>query len=163
MNYKDLADHSRVWIYQSNREFTQDEVNTLQQKLNNFLVGWATHGSALHGAATVLYNRFIVLFVDEQLVAASGCSIDSSVHFVQQLENEYKVQLMDRMQIAFRQNGAVQTLHMNDFRTAVENGTLDASTVVFNNLITNKKDFINAWEVTMENSWHKQLLPVQKA
>ena len=52
--------------------------------------------------AEIRYNRFIILIVDESHAGASGCSIDKSVHFMQQLEQEYGINLFDRFNLAYR-------------------------------------------------------------
>lgn len=158
MNYKELADHSRVWIYQSNRALSDEEVAEIKNYGKQFIDGWAAHGSDLHAAFEVFHNRFIVLFADESQVKASGCSIDSSVRFIKDIQNAYQLDLFDRLNIAFITGGKIDSLRMTDFQNALANGNLDENTVVFNNLVETKGEFENAWKVPVKESWHKQML-----
>jgi hypothetical protein len=158
MTYQELPAHSRVWIYQSSRKFSDQEVAELKKYGKEFIENWAAHGKDLSAAFEVFYNQFIVLFADESQVKASGCSIDASVHFIKKLQAAYQIDLFDRLNIAFRTSVGIDTLRMNDFQTALEKGQLNENTIVFNNLVESKADFDNGWEVKLKDSWHKQLI-----
>lgn len=90
----------RIWIYQSDRELSETEVGLANNKLQEFAAQWKAHGKELAARAEIRYNRFIILFLNESVEAASGCSIDSSVRFLKAIENELGVNLFDRMQTA---------------------------------------------------------------
>jgi len=158
MQYLELVDHSRVWIYQSSRELNEEEVEEILKYGNEFIQNWAAHGEELNAAFEVFYNRFIILFADESQVKASGCSIDSSVHFIKKLQEAYGIDLFDRLNIAFRTANRIDVMRMNDFQLALNKGLLDENTIVFNNLVENKRDFESSWEVPLKESWHKQLI-----
>lgn len=158
MDYNTLADHSRVWIYQTNRELTEEELAKIKKQGDQFIANWAAHGASLQAAFEVFYNRFIVLFADESQVKASGCSIDSSVHFIKELQNAFQLDLFDRLNITYKKGDVIDSMRLNDFQAALNDGTLSANTIVFNNLVETKADFMNHWEVPVKDSWHKQLL-----
>ena len=42
--YKNLPDNSRVWIYQSDREFTAQEIDFISDKAKAFIESWTRHG-----------------------------------------------------------------------------------------------------------------------
>jgi regulator of protease activity HflC (stomatin/prohibitin superfamily) len=158
MSYEDLSGDTRVWIYQSSRELSDAEAAEIRQKADAFAEKWTAHGKAMRAAIEVLYNRFIVVFADERQAMASGCSIDSSVRFIKQLEGDYNIALLDRMNIAYKEGDKVQGVHLTRFREMLAQGLLDENTVVFNNLVSNKADFDKGWEVPLKESWHKQLI-----
>jgi len=158
MNYKDLADHSRVWIYQADRQLSDNEAAEIQHHGEQFIAQWAAHGSDLQAAFNVFYNRFLILFADESQVKASGCSIDSSVRFIKKIEKEYQLDLFDRLNLTYRKGGEINLIRMVDFQTAVDKGQLNQETTVFNNLVETKGEFENKWEVPVRESWHKGLV-----
>ena len=88
--FEDLPEESRVWIYQSNRKFSDAEFTEIENDLKTFLEGWAAHGTSLESSYQLKYNRFIVLAVNQDVQAATGCSIDASVEFIQALEKKYE-------------------------------------------------------------------------
>ena len=154
MNYKELPDSSRIWIYQSSRELQKEEVDQIKDAGKRFIANWATHGTALQAAMEVFYDRFIVLFADEEQVKASGCSIDSSVHFMKEVEKAFGINLFDRMNIAYRSsNDSINTLPMHDLRELMESGKLNDDTTIFNNLVATKGEMESNWEVPVQNSW----------
>ena len=158
MHYQDLSDNSRVWIYQSSRELTETETKEIVEHGKKFIDSWSAHGAELNAAFQIFYNRFLVLFADESDVKASGCSIDSSVHFIKKIQDAYQLDLFDRLNIAFKTSNQIDTLRMNDFQLALSKGQLTENTIVFNNLIERKGEFDSSWETEVKNSWHKQLL-----
>jgi len=158
MDYKLLPDHSRVWVYQSSRNLTDEEVNEIKAHGSKFIDSWSTHGTELVAAFEIFYKRFIVLFADEQQVKASGCSIDSSVRFIKDIQHAYQIELFDRLDIAFRTNGTIDSLRMNDFQMALDKGQLNENTIVYNNLVETKRDFEDKWEVSIKESWHAKML-----
>ena len=154
-----LPDHSRVWIYTSSREFTNDEVSQIENAGKEFVNSWKAHGSAIEAEFQVIYNRFIVISADEQVSGVSGCSIDSSVKFLSDTESRFKVSLMDKMNLGYHgPENKVAVLHMVDFQKEMDNGGIHSQTMVFNNLVANLGELRTSWEVPLVESWHKQLL-----
>jgi hypothetical protein len=153
-----LPDHARVWIYQSNRPFSDKETVVLQSQINGFVQQWAAHSKELMALGQVLHNRFIVLAVDEELNKASGCSIDASVYFVKDIENQYVVQLFDRMNFAYLKEDAVETAASTDFKRLFTEGGISSDTLVFDNLVKTVGDMRAAWLKPLETSWHKRFV-----
>lgn len=152
--FNTLSDNSKIWIYQSSRIFTDVEVNKLESRLSNFVENWESHSRTLKGAFLILENRFIVISVDESVNDASGCSIDKSVHFLQEIENEFKTQLLDKSKVAIKNNdGEVVLYPLLSLKEAVNNGEITRGTLVYNNLVTSKKEFETLWIVPAETSW----------
>lgn len=155
----ELPSDARVWIYQSNRPFSEHEKNEVEKEGKAFVSQWQAHGKDLTADFKVLYNRFIIIGVDEGMGAASGCSIDSSVGFIKGLEQKYNIDLLDKMNIAFKNDSnQIETLHLSEFRALLDSGDLNGDTIVYNNLINSWGDLKTKWEVPVEESWHKQLL-----
>ncbi len=156
--FKSLPDSSRVWIYQSNRSFTNEELEEINNKLNLFLTQWTAHGANLKAAHEIKYKRFITIALDQEVNAASGCSIDASVRFIQSIEKQYDVDLLDKMNVSFKQGEFVAYKTLADFRKMAKNKSVSPKTIVFNNLVNNKAEYLSDWEVPASESWHKRFL-----
>ena len=152
-----FSENSRVWIYQADRELTPAETNDIQNKLNAFAQGWTAHNNQLKAKAEVRYNRFLILVVDETQAGASGCSIDKSVHFMQQLQQQYNINLFDRFNLAYRSGNEVLSAPRAQFEELIQQGGITADTIVFNNLAKDLSELQTKWEVPFKNSWHAQL------
>jgi hypothetical protein len=158
VEYNQLPNNSRVWVYQSDREFTQEEIDFISKKAQHFIEQWTRHGSDLKGSFTIKYHQFLVLAVDEGFNNVSGCSIDASVHFVQELQKALQVDLLDKMNISFKVGEHINVVKMNAFKEFAKQQKVNADTVVFNNMVTTKAELEEAWEVPAEQSWHKRFL-----
>ncbi len=156
--YKNLPSNSRVWIYQADREFQIKEIEHISAKALLFIDQWTRHGDDLKGSFTIKYNQFLILAVDEGFNNVSGCSIDSSVKFVQELEKELQLDLMNKLNVSFKDNDNINIVKLSDFQQYAKDKKINAETIVFNNMVNTKEDFETKWEVPAAQSWHKRFL-----
>ena len=152
-----FSEHSRVWIYQSDKELTDKQASELLEILNNFAAQWTAHNNQLKAKAEVRYNRFLILIVDESQAGASGCSIDKSVNFLKRIEQEFDIHLFDRFNFAYREGEKVLSAPRHQFEELLKAGKIGNDTIVFNNLIHTLGDLESKWEVPFKDSWHPQL------
>ena len=150
---KDFAANSRVWIYQSSRIFGLSEALQLESILEDFVANWKSHGEPVKGYANLFFGRFIVFIADETNTGVSGCSTDSSVRVVKEIENLFSISMFDRLSLAFIKEGKVQMLPLQQVNYAIENGFITGDTIYFNNLVQTKKDLMNNWLVPVKDSW----------
>ena len=156
VNFDHLADSSKIWIYQSNREFTENEIQEINEMLEKFIGSWKRHGDDLRASYLIKYNQFIVLAVDEDHNEVSGCSVDASTHVFKQIEQTYQVDLFNKLNTAFKDGENINIVSLADFQKYVKQEKINSKTTVFNNLIKTKKELSTAWEVDAENSWHSR-------
>src|SRR5690606_39479131 len=97
-----LSQNSKIWIFQSTRNFTSEEINEIEQVLDIFMKEWNAHGAKLTAAYALPYDRFIVLAVDENVEPASGCSIDSMTRIIKARSEEHTSELQSRENIVCR-------------------------------------------------------------
>lgn len=158
LEYKSLlpagfSPDSRVWIYQSNRMFTLAEVLEAEKILNDFTAQWKAHGADVKGFATVFFGQFIVMMADESHTEVSGCSTDSSVRVIKEIEKLFNINLFDRQLLAFAQKDKIQVLPLNQVAYAIENSFISFDTLYFNNTVLNKKDLEENWIIPAGHSW----------
>jgi len=152
-----FSENSRVWVYQSDRKLSDNEVQQIQIQLDNFAKSWTAHNNQLKAKAEIRYNRFLILIVDESHAGASGCSIDKSVNFIKQVEEQFNINLLDRFNLAYREGDEVLSAPRHDFEAMLKQGSINTNTIVFNNMVQNLKDLQTKWEVPFKDSWHIQL------
>ena len=158
VDFNTLPEESRVWIYQANRSFSETEISEIEDKLSVFIEAWTAHGQDLQSGFKVIYKRFIVIALNQNLNAATGCSIDASVHFIQELEKTYNVDLMDKMNVSYKQGEFIAHKSLIDFKKMAKQKAVSKNTIVFNNLVTNIAEFKENWEVPASESWHSRFL-----
>lgn len=160
MSISNLRDHSRIWIYQSNRPFIESEIIWLEQELESFTSTWKAHGSPLMAGWEIPYLHFIVLAVDENAEAPSGCSIDTSVHLIKKIETHLGVSLFNRTDIAFLFNDTVTILNRKQMQEAHAEGVLNENTLMFDHTVTLLKDWRSSWIKPLKDSWAARWIPV---
>lgn len=137
--------NSRVWVYSSNRELRADEQSSMQFELDQFMKEWAAHGNSLFGETKILENRFVVIVVDESLVSASGCSIDTSVNFIKSIGEKFNVDFFDRLNMTIDSDGELKRVHISELIN-------HPNAFVYNPMITNLSDLRSNWKVKVSES-----------
>ena len=156
--FENLPDSSKVWIYQANRSFSDQELQEITTQSADFITQWTVHGSDINASFEIRYKRFIIFGLDQELNMASGCSIDASVHFIQQLEKQYNVELLDKMNVSYKQGEFIAYKNLVDFRKMAKEKAVSPNTIVFNNLVNTKAEYLSDWEVPASESWHNRFL-----
>ncbi len=158
-----LSNNSKIWIFQSTRNFNAEEISEIEFTLNRFMNEWNAHGAKLTAAYAIPYDRFIVLAVDENVEPASGCSIDSMTRIMKGLEEKYGLGLLNRMLVSYKIEDEIFTLPLNEFKQKVKNNEIPLDASVFHNGITNLGEFEEGWELPLSESWVGSLLNVNSA
>jgi hypothetical protein len=151
----DFADNSKVWIYQASRLFTISEALQIEEILNDLVVNWKAHGAPVKGYANLFFGQFIILIADETATGVSGCSIDSSVRIIQQLEKQFGVEMFNWQNLAFIVKDKVQIIPRQQFNYALENNFITPETLFFNNVVADKKELQENWIIPISESWLK--------
>jgi len=148
------SDNTRLWIYQSPRAFSAEELIWIDREGGLFAESWKTHGTSMKALVKVLYDRFLIIAADEDVTGSSGCSVDSSVRFIKGIEQQTGVNLMDRMLVYYMDHqGNPVSFHFHDLGKLIEQGVLTPVTNVFNPLVTTKPALLNQWLMPLERSW----------
>ena len=158
VSFDKLPLNSRVWVYSSNRKFIQKEIISLRKDLENFLSNWTSHNQNLETGFELRYDRFIIIAVNQEINNASGCSIDNCVRFIKKLENKYEVDLLDKMNVIYKQDKHLYHKKLNEFISMYKNNSVSLNTVVFNNLVNTVGEYKLKWEVPVKESWHNRFM-----
>ena len=162
MTFHDLPDHARLWVHTADRDLTVGEQEAVLETLAGFLDGWAAHGAALTAAGTVLYNRVLVVGLDEQRAGATGCSIDKLVGFVRAQGETLGADWFDRHQVLWRQPGeeAWQATRTAEFWALRKAGVVHGATEVVDPLAQTVGDARSEKGMLVsafDESWHAEM------
>ena len=165
LEYKSLLNEnfspdSRVWIYQSRRLITLSEALAVEDLLNDFTDKWLSHGTPVKGAGYLFFGQFIILMADEKATGVSGCSTDSSVRLIKDIEQRFGLNMFDRTTLAFLVKDKVQLLPLSQLQYAFDNRFIDSHTLYFNNLVQTKVELENNWLIPIKDSWLSKRITV---
>lgn len=153
--FDDLPDHGRLWVFPLSRTLTPDEVRTCMEVVDEFLDGWAAHGTPLRSGRTTVDDRFLLVGVDVDAEAPSGCSIDALVNRLRALGSDLGVTFIDHAPVWYRDGGEVRSVSRPAFKALATEGSVSPTTHVFDTSLTR----IGAWregllEIPASDSWH---------
>ena len=158
IDYNLIPEDAKVWVYPSNRKFYSTEIEEIEAKIKSFIENWKTEDENFKATYKFLYNRFIIIFADDANSPLTNFDIDTSVSFILSLQEEYGIELLDKMNTCFKQGEFVQYKDLKDFKKLLKNKSVTAKSIIFDNLITTKLDFENNWEIQIEDSWYNRYL-----
>ncbi len=151
-----MPKNARLWIYQADRVLTTQDQEKISILGNQFLANWAAHGSDLKSSMKLLHDRFLIIAVDEDVHAASGCSIDSCVNFVKTVGENLSIDWFDRTKVAFIYNDEVFMESINNLKQTISEGKINQKTLTFNNLVQNVGEFDEKWLLPANETWLKR-------
>ena len=158
LSYADLipsefSHHSKVWIYQSNRMFSIAEALNIETILTDFTTNWKSHGTPVKGFATLFFGQFIIIMADEEQTGVSGCSTDSSVRTIKNIETHFKVSMFERTNLAFVIKDKIELLPLGQVQYALDKGFLTANTLFFDHSVQTKAELLDRWIIPIASSW----------
>ena len=152
-----ISENSKIWIYQSSQIFDSNIETQINDKLKNFISNWNAHHQKLNAHYEIRHHLFIILIVDESNILASGCSIDSSVKIIKEIEAQFNISFFNRTLISYLDNDKIEICDNITFQQKIDDGFISPETIVFNNLISTYKELNTNWMIPIKNSWHQKI------
>ena len=152
-DFKNIPDDSRVWIYQSNRDFSDSEIKIINNKTALFLDNWKAHGNELQASYLIKERRFLVIAVNEEFNPIGGCSIDYSLQLVRDISDTININLLDRLTVNYRSANQIVSINLSDLKNKIKNGSISPETIIFNTNMKTKKELSNDFEIKITSSW----------
>ncbi len=157
-----FSPNSKVWVYQANRLLRIDEAFVAEEMVKEFVESWQSHGEPVKGQGLIIFGYFVVLIADDTQTHVGGCSTDSSVRFIKQLGEKFRIDFFDRNQLAFVVNDGIELLPYQQVQYALDHNFLFTDSLYFNNLVATKKDLEEKWIIPLKDSWLAQKLQISQ-
>ena len=158
VDFKNMPDDSRIWIYQSDRDLIESEMSIIDDKTSLFLGSWQAHGKDLECSYTIIHKRFIIIAVNENTNPIGGCSIDYSLQLINDISDSIQLNLLNRLIVNFKVDNKISSASLNDLKSKIKDGTLCSETVIFDTTINTKGELLNDFEIDIGSSWLSKFL-----
>lgn len=145
----------KVWAYCSSKELTDEMINSISSDTQIFLDNWKAHGTPLTSSFEIRSRRFLIITVDEESYAASGCSIDKQLQFVKEVEKKYNIELLNRLLVPYKTGDRVEVVPASKVKEFYQLGQLNADTVIYNPAVGDTEELENKFEIPLKDSWLK--------
>lgn len=151
----------KIWIYTLSKKLTDDQEFDLKHRCQNFVTGWTAHDVSLDASFELYKNRLLIFKVDETKYAASGCSIDKQLRFVKDLEQNFSIELLNRLLVAFELNptsdtsvsSIVEVAKTSEIKDLLEKGIITKDTLIYDNTITNSNELKSTWKKPLSETY----------
>ncbi len=157
VTHNSLSENAKVWVYPSSRKFYPQEIDGLKEKLHQFISEWKVNENAFKASFEIKYNRFVIFYAEDN-VTLSNADIDAQVGCILALQQDYEIELLDKMNVCFKQGEFIQYKTVKDFKKLLKSKSVNDKTIVFDNLIQTKYELENFWEVPITESWYNRFL-----
>jgi hypothetical protein len=156
--FDQLDNRSRIWVYQSDRPFDASEEKLLRNVVKEFITDWTSHNRALQSSFEIVENRIILISVDEGVADASGCSIDKMMHFVQALERDYGLSLLNRQLVTYFNGKNWQTTDLKELIKQVNEGQISTDSLMYDVLVSDKGSWKSEAKKPLKDSWLSRMI-----
>ena len=157
---RSLPDSARLWVFGVGRPLSPTEEAALLAQVDTFVGTWAAHGHPLAAAREWVYDRFLLVGVDDRVAPPSGCSIDALVHMLRGLEGALGTEIVGGASVWYRaenSRGEIRRVSRPDFKSEANAGRITDDTVVFDLSITRVGELREGkWETAARDSWHRR-------
>lgn len=153
-SFSELPENSKIWIFPSSRKFYSAELPKIMEEIESFLNNWTD----LNCGFELNYDRFIIVGVDAVERPLSLEEHDAMTSFIQKLETDYDVTLLDRINVCYKQGKYVQYKDLIEFKKMLKTGAVSKKTIIFDNMITEKQYLEYDWEIPISESWLRHFL-----
>jgi hypothetical protein len=136
VDFNELPGHGRLWVFPASRDLTEPEADACLEAVDGFLATWSAHGAPLRAGRRLVDSRFLLVGVDVDAEAPSGCSIDKLVNELRALGSRMGVELIDHAPVWFRDGDRVRSVPRAEFRALASAGKLSADVRVFDTTLT---------------------------
>ena len=153
VDFNELPNWSKLWVFPSSRKFYPQEIPELNKKLKEFLENWSSKSENFNCSFEIKYDRFIIIAVDNSEVNLSLKMHDDLTAFIQKVEKELDVILFDKINVCYKQGEFVQYKDLIEFKKMIKNKGVSSKTMVFDNMISTKEDYLYNWEINIMESW----------
>lgn len=160
-DFDKMPDSSRIWIYMANRTFTDDEKSKAEKRLRDFTDKWQVHNEDLKASFLIKYKQFIIVSVDEAYRKVSGCSIDASVHMLQELEKELDIELLNKLIVSFWDDDRIKTVGIKEFIDLCQKEIVHKDTIIFDNTIQTKGELEEMWQFYAVGCWTNKFIKLK--
>ncbi len=148
---------TKVWTYLIDKDLSEDQLDLLKSKGLAFVQQWTAHENPLAGSFEIFKNKIIIVKVDESQHGASGCSVDKLLRFIKQCENEFQINLLNRLLVAIETNDGIKAIPSSSIKDKLSNGELSGETLVYDTAVATGSE-LEAWQKPLRATWLNKYL-----
>jgi len=117
---------SRVWAYIIGKKLSTEELNSLKDAGNLFVLSWTAHERQLTASFEIFKDRIIIVKVN--------------------------IELLNRLIVAYKNDNEVEVVHSSKIKELLSENKISENTVIYNTSILTQNE-LNTWEQPLKETW----------
>ncbi|MEN8764310.1 MAG: ABC transporter ATPase [Wenyingzhuangia sp.] len=155
LDFEQLENNAKVFLYPSNKKFYPELLKEIDRKVKDFVTQWALENE-IEAGFEIKYQRFIVIAINQSKPITTRI-IDDLVSFIFKLQITHDIELLDKLNVCFKQGEHVQYKEVKEFKKLIKNKSVNTDTVVFDHLINTKEELNSDWELPAKDTWYGRM------
>lgn len=147
-----LTENHKIWFYGFSKKLKEAEIIDIEKMLEAFVEQWTSHGKPVKAKSYLVGKQLIVFTVDNSFLEASGCSIDSSVNLIREINSKYHLDIFNRLKLGVLVKGQLEYFTPTQIREEIISGNLSEQSLCVNEQIVNSSDHKNMI-IPINQSW----------
>jgi len=148
---------SRMWFYGLSKPMTADQSAQLKSMMEQFVAQWQAHGAQLAASYRIIADQCLIIAVDESQQQATGCSIDKSVHLLQDFGASQGLDFFNRLLVFIMGSEGLEALSPAELKSRIASGDIDGNTPVINTLARTLRESGDGM-IPLKDSWAAKYL-----
>lgn len=158
-NPERITGDSKIYVYQSKRDFEPEEAESIEHELDRFVAGWNRKPNVDFADYSLFENHFIIIAVVRNRNSDIDCSLDTPANnVIRKLDKTLDLGLVRPMQISYRTDGKIHTVSLSAFRQLLSESEVGEDVTVFHTGVYSLDEFDRSWELPLNRSWVSGML-----
>ena len=142
MIFQNLHPQSKIWLYISPVSIDSVTKKNISSLFKDFVDDWKSHGKPVNGQLKFIKDNLLVVGADYFPDGMCGRAVDAQVRFINQINERFNLDLLNRTNIAFVKQDSIVVHNYNNLDDLIKKGTVNKSTVYCNTFSTKNSDEI---------------------
>jgi len=149
----------KQWVHILKNPISAEDKSTLVGSLSTLLKSWDSHGKELSADVVILNDQLLIIYLDENSISASGCSVDKLNREISSIINSSKKELADRNMVPLYSGKEIEFVDRLNIKEMYEQNhiTADHSLVDVNATYEVTRGF-EQFLVPIHDSWLKNYI-----
>ncbi|MDO6738342.1 ABC transporter ATPase [Wenyingzhuangia sp. 2_MG-2023] len=155
VDFNQLENNAKIFLYPSSKKFYPELLEQIKTRVDDFVQQW-TEINEIEAGYEIKYQRFIIIAINPTKPITTHI-IDELVSFIFKLQLDFDIELLDKLNVCFKQGEFVQYKDVKEFKKLIKNKSVNTNTIVFDNLINTKEELDSDWELPAEDTWYGRM------
>ena len=142
MIFQNLHPQSKIWLYISPVSIDSVTKKNISSLFKDFVDDWKSHDQPVNGQLKFIKDNLLVVGADYFPDGICGRAVDAQVRFINQINEGFNLDLLNRTNIAFVQQDSIVVHNYNNLEALIKKGAVNKSTVYCNTFSTKNSDEI---------------------